>query len=126
MSEGTPRKGALVAGSVLIFIVSAPGLWSGIRGVGKALTAGQKTTVAGDIIYGTAGVAIVLLLALRRFPPLFVLVAWAVVVTATAAIAPGAWGSARAEAGVLAGTSAAMVAAATVWLTTRGLPARKT
>jgi hypothetical protein len=122
----SPRKAALVAGSVLMFLVSAPGVWSGIRGVGNALTTGQKTTVAGDIIYGAAGIMIVLLLALRRFPPFFVLVAWAVVVTATAAIAPGAWGSARAEAGVLAGTSAAIVAAATVWLTTRGFPARKT
>jgi hypothetical protein len=114
-----------VIGAFLIFLVSVPGLWSGLRGLASAQTPGQKAAVAGDILYGTVGPIIALLIGPRKFSSVTILAGWAILVTATAAIAPAAWGSERAESGVLAGLSAAMVVTAIIWLTTRGLAAGK-
>lgn len=116
----TPRERAwfgLRLALVNLALIAAAwlGLKEGMDGLHDATTAGQRLAARTQLLYGGAAVLGLLALLSRGRWALWVLMVWAVALTATATLAPIVWGGTAWWSGALTGAITAAIAMLVFW-----------
>ena len=97
-------------------------LISGTADWRSATTFGQHLAGAGVIVYGPLGVAAAVTLLLGKQVGRRLTLAWGIIATIVAALAPVVWGDASPLIGVFSGFSSLIIVAAALWAASQALP----
>ena len=107
------RASAILA--ILVLVVTAyAGITDGLNSLRRAATNGQQVAAATQLAYGFLGIAALVAIALGFRATTYILIAWGLAATFTAAIAPTVWGGAPMQAGIASGLGAGLVAAVVI------------
>ena len=91
------------------------GLTEGWVAIRSGVTTGQHVATGTQLAYGLLGLLALAGVLMRRRWAWVPLVLWALMVTATAALAPVVWGQSGWQAALAAGAAAAAVASLVIW-----------
>jgi hypothetical protein len=110
-----------VAPFIMLLLCAALGLRNGPEALKVAATRGQQLAAFSEVGYGVFGCLAALLFYQGRRAAMFLMIAWATLMTVTGALAPVVWGGASVPIGILSAAGTAAVATLVLQLARRAL-----